>query len=557
MKEPTPSAADAAHTRALDDARWQAVLRTAQDAIISIDVNGLITLFNPAAEKMFGYGVDEVIGGNVAVLMPKPYQRDHDRYIRGYQRTGVPRAIGRTRYVEGLRKSGERFPIELSVSEAKVGGEVLYTAIVRDVTEIVRTHAAIRAREEQQAAVADLGQRALTNTSLADLIQYACALACRTLGVELAKVLQYVPEQNGLRLIAGEGWREHAFGSVTPLDEEGSHAAAVFVEERPMVVDDMSREPAYAGAALLHEHGAISGIGVAITGRDRPFGVLAVYSTTRHRFSGDDITFLQSVAHVIGAAIARDNAENELLAARRHTQQRDRLADIGAITAKIVHDLGNPLAAISMQAQLLLRRARRGEFSPVDPVLGPVEHCLATVRRLQALTREFNDFARDQRLERRDIDVRNLLEGVTALWSPLAEAQRIEISVEVEAGLPALQADDDKLRRVLDNLVKNAIDAIDSGPGRILVTAQFHGPDRIRIAVADTGPGVPAGVDVFRLFETTKRDGTGIGLAVASQITLAHGGKIGHRPNLPRGTVFEVDLPLSGLPASSVQPLVP
>lgn len=546
-----------AHEKALDDARWRAVLRSAQDAIISIDERGRITLFNPAAERMFGYESCEIQGCNVSMLMPEPYRVEHDSYIRNYQETQVARAIGRVRYVEGMRRNGERFPIELSVSEANVDGEVLYTAIIRDVTEVVRTQAAIRAREEQQAAVAELGQRALTQQAGQPLLDYAVATVCRTLAVEYAKVLQYFPERAQLQIIAGHGWRDCVIGRLVDVQRAASHAAAVVMAEHPMVIDDFSAQPEFERSAILNEHQVTSGAAVAIPGRSRPFGVLAAYASGRRRFSGDDVAFLQSIAHVIGAALARDTAERELLEARRLAHQRERLADIGAITAKIVHDLGNPLAAISMQAQLLLRRARRGEFTPIEPVLGPVEHCLATVRRLEALTREFNDFARDQRIERRKVRIGPLLDSVTSLWQPVAEAKSIHVSVELEPTLPPLFADEDKLRRVLDNLVKNAIDAIDPGPGSIRIAAEPIEPDGVRISVADSGCGVPENVDIFRLFETTKRDGTGIGLAVAAQIALAHGGRIEHHPNRPHGTVFTLELPLSGTPSSTVQPLAP
>ena len=120
-------------------ARFEAILRSARDGLISIDSSGRVTLFNEGAERMFGYSASEVLGRNVALLMPDPYRREHDGYIRDYRQTGEARAIGRVRRVEGLRSSGEKFPIELSVSEARVGDEVLYTAIIRDVSEVERT----------------------------------------------------------------------------------------------------------------------------------------------------------------------------------------------------------------------------------------------------------------------------------------------------------------------------------------------------------------------------------------------------------------------------------
>lgn len=361
------------HDLRLADARWRAVLSLARDPIITIDQQGLITLFNPAAEYIFGYAADEVLGRNVSILMPPPYRDEHDEYMQRYRRTGEPHAIGRIRSVQARRKNGQVFPIELAVSESQVGEEVFYVGIVRDVTE---------QRELERAA-----------------------------------------------------------------------------------------------------------------------------------------------------------------------QERARLADIGAITAKIVHDLGNPLAALSMQAQLILRRARRGDFQPVAPVRQPAEQILQTLGRLESLVHEFTDFAREHRLVVRPIEVGKLLQSCVDLWHALAVERDIQLSVGAAGPLPLLHADEVMLRRVLDNLIKNAIEAVDHGPGQVVVRAALLSEGKLCIAVEDSGPGVQESVDVFKLFETTKAEGTGIGLAVARQIITAHGGVIDHVPRLPTGTVFRIELPISG-PAS-------
>lgn len=88
------------HDLQVDSARWRAVLGTMPDAIVAIDSQGRITLFNAVAEQIFGYPADEVLGQNVAILMPPPYRDEHDGYIRRYERTGEARAIGRIRSVQ-------------------------------------------------------------------------------------------------------------------------------------------------------------------------------------------------------------------------------------------------------------------------------------------------------------------------------------------------------------------------------------------------------------------------------------------------------------------------
>jgi two-component system sensor kinase FixL len=356
------------------------VLDTARDAIISIDEDGRITLFNQTAQAIFGYTAAEVIGSNVSMLMPAPYHDEHDQYLANYRNSGVPQAIGRIREVEAQRKDGEVFPIELSVSEARVAGEVIYTAIIRDVSERRR-----------------------------------------------------------------------------------------------------------AQAELHH---------------------------------------LQQLA-----------------------SQRERMADVGAITAKVVHDLGNPLAGLSMQAQLVMRRASRSDTVASDAIRQPIEQILSTVRRLDALVKEFMEFARDQQLNLRAIKLPQLLQDIINLWQPVA-AER-DITLALEAASPEdIQADETHLKRVLDNLIKNAIEAIDRGPGRIDLSVSST-LETVRISVVDTGPGFPTSIEGFRLFETTKANGTGLGLAVARQIINAHGGEIAFAPVSPHGTVFHIDLPRQG-PGSTV-----
>jgi signal transduction histidine kinase len=223
-----------------------------------------------------------------------------------------------------------------------------------------------------------------------------------------------------------------------------------------------------------------------------------------------------------------------------------RLADIGAITAKIVHDLGNPLAALSMQAQLILRRARRGDFAPVGPVEGPATQTLQTLRRLEGRVREFNDFARDQRLDLRRLALVPLLSSCADLWRALATERGIALHIAAGGAPPVVIADEVLLRRVLDNLVKNALEAVPARAGQVVLSAAASDDGAVRILVDDNGGGIPDGLDVFRLFETTKPEGTGIGLAVARQLVEAHGGSIAHQPRPGGGTRFTVMLPVDG-----------
>jgi two-component system sensor kinase FixL len=109
-----------------------------QDAVISIDAERQVDLFNPGAERMFGYTAKEIEGNRVNVLMDEPYASEHDGYVDRYERTGEAHAIGRIRIVSGRRKNGETFPMELSIARVPLEVGVRYVALIRDVSDRVR-----------------------------------------------------------------------------------------------------------------------------------------------------------------------------------------------------------------------------------------------------------------------------------------------------------------------------------------------------------------------------------------------------------------------------------
>src|SRR3954454_18366768 len=131
--------------------RLQAVLNAALDGIVLIDPAGNIQLINPAVQKMFGYSPEELLGQNVKILMPAPWREEHDGYLSHYRETGEARIIGIGRQVEGRRRDGSTFPLDLAVSEVRYGDELFFLGTLRDITERVQLEAEVRQSQKMEA----------------------------------------------------------------------------------------------------------------------------------------------------------------------------------------------------------------------------------------------------------------------------------------------------------------------------------------------------------------------------------------------------------------------
>jgi two-component system, LuxR family, sensor kinase FixL len=126
------------------EAHLKSILETVPDAMIVINERGIVQSFSVAAERLFGYGPDDVIGKNIKMLMPSPYRENHDGYIGRYLRTGERRIIGIGRVVVGERKDGSTFPMELAVGEMRSADKRYFTGFIRDLTERQRTEARLQ-----------------------------------------------------------------------------------------------------------------------------------------------------------------------------------------------------------------------------------------------------------------------------------------------------------------------------------------------------------------------------------------------------------------------------
>lgn len=223
----------------------------------------------------------------------------------------------------------------------------------------------------------------------------------------------------------------------------------------------------------------------------------------------------------------------------RRTRLAERLAAVGTLSAGLAHEIRNPLNSAQLQLRLLERRLRKQ--SQDVKLFEPIGLVQSEIQRLSALVQEFLDFARPSEPKLADIELTEVIKHVTELERPRALQSRVTIEVRAERSVRVV-ADPGKIKQVLLNLVRNAVEAMaDGGVVRLEVERDDDGAV---LRVRDTGKGMPADVAgrIFEPFFSTKTQGTGLGMAICHSLVTQHGGHI-RIHSTERGTTVEVLLP--------------
>ncbi|HEV3261510.1 MAG TPA: ATP-binding protein [Gemmataceae bacterium] len=245
---------------------------------------------------------------------------------------------------------------------------------------------------------------------------------------------------------------------------------------------------------------------------------------------------LHRIAEQTGAVVER------LQQSQREVLRAEQLAAVGQMAAGMAHELRNPLMSMKLLVQAAAERSPSAVLDHHDLAVLEEE-----ITRLERLVQTLLDFARPPQLEKQTFDARGLLEQTAGLVSGRAQQQGVRIECALPREPVVVQADVGQLRQVLLNLLLNALDALPNG-GTVWLQMAAAGPGRwLTLRVADTGPGLPAGLAqrIFEPFLSTKETGIGLGLSICKRIIEAHGGEVVASDRPEGGALFTVRLPLS------------
>ena len=500
-----------------NEARLAGIVTSAMDAIITIDADQRIVLFNSAAEKMFGYSASELMGHPISRLLPERFHKAHHLHIHGFSQTGeTSRAMGSLGAISGLRRNGQEFPIEASISQSDDGEPKLFTVILRDITERLRA----QERLIEQATLLDHAHEAIVVRDLDGHIRYWSQGAERLYGWtaeemigQTADGILYGEDKSSLtNAMSATIQKEKWDGELLQLTKDGRE---VIVEGHWALVCDTNGNPK---------------------------SVLAINS---------DIT-------------EKKKLESQFLRAQR-------LESIGTLASGIAHDLNNILSPILMGTQMLQMKLKDEQSRRLIALME------SNAQRGAEMVKQVLSFAKGVSGRRVVLQPKHLIHEIVRIAEEIFP-KSIRIEQHLTDDLWTVNGDATQLHQVLLNLCVNARDAMPRG-GTLSISANNRQLDDLYartlkganpgnfvvITVTDTGVGIPPEIidRIFDPFFTTKESGqgTGLGLATVQGIVTNYGGFVIVESKPGVGTKFEVYFPAhdvaSRQPISGQEPQLP
>jgi PAS domain S-box-containing protein len=471
-----------------------AIVENSADAIISMDLTGVVTSWNAAAERIFGYRAEEAIGQAITFIIPPDRHHEDADVLRRI------RLDQQAAHFETVRLTKHRGPLHVALTISPIrdldGTIVGASKISRDITERKLAEEALRQSEATTLALID----------------------------SAAEGILVVDEQG--RIVGANRQVEKMFG----------YAAGELLM-RPMEVLLPERLRA---SHVHHRAGYIADPRVRAMGRGLD---LAGCRRGGSEFPVEiSLSYVRTTQGLRVMAFITDITER--LALERAARQSEKLAAVGTLSAGIAHEVNNPLGIIISRIELML--LENDDLSPtVREDLGVIHrHAQRVARLVQGLL----SYARPMTSEPTAIDVNRAVDEILALAETQLAKAGVRIVAMLDRSLPPTVGDPSALEQVVLNLVTNARQAMD-GEGTIrIVTRMAAGrAGWIELVVADTGPGIPPDIaaKIFDPFFSTKATGTGLGLSITYGIVRDHGGTIDVRSTPGQGTEFILRFPVA------------
>jgi signal transduction histidine kinase len=243
------------------------------------------------------------------------------------------------------------------------------------------------------------------------------------------------------------------------------------------------------------------------------------------------------------AAVAGHWAYQRFVLLERRTREAERLAEIGSLTGGLAHEIKNPLSTVQLNLQLL-EEDLTADIPGYSRLISRLNTVQRETSRLRDILEDFLKYAGRLELDRQPVELNGLVEELVDFFAPQAQAHRVQLRLRRAPEPVVVSADRKLVKQAVLNLMINGLQAMNGG-GELILAISGLGK-KAKIDVIDTGSGIAAEVapKIFQAYYTTKRGGTGIGLAMSRRIVEEHGGEIAVSSEVGKGSDFSITLPV-------------
>jgi PAS domain S-box-containing protein len=535
--------------------RNRVIVDTALDAVISMDAAGIITDWNAQAANIFGWQREEALGHRVSeTVIPSRDRETHEQGLRHFLETGEGAILNRRIEMLACHRDGHEFPVEITISPARLGDAYIFSAFVRDITARKRTE---RQLASQYAVTRVLAESRTLEEAGPKILQ----AICESLEWELGVFWRLDRQGSVLRCL--EVWQSPGLNAEEFVVATWQHAFAlgkglpgrIWQGGQPTWIMDVAQESNFPRADTAAKVGLHGAFGFPVRVGTEVEGVIELF---RREIKEPDEQLLKMVADVglkIGQFGERARAEDALRRTEVQLQQSQKMEAVGRLAGGVAHDFNNMLTVIRGYSELVLSR-----LAPTDGFRKELEEVKKAADRASGLTGQLLAFSRRQFIAPKVLDLNAVIHNMEGMLRRLLGEDIVELCTVLDPDVGQLKADPGQVEQVIMNLAVNARDAMPSG-GRLTVetsNVQFGSRRNrppmgaepgsyIALVVRDTGHGMDEETQshIFEPFFTTKEKGkgTGLGLSTVYGIVKQSGGFIEVESKPGRGATFKIFFP--------------
>ena len=542
--------------RQMAEEKYRMLFEQVQEGVFVATPDGDLLDCNDAFVTMLGYGSrDELMSLDMgSVLHAVPEERaaflqeiEAHNYVRNFETTV-------------RRKDGTLLLVAQSCFATRdTNGNIeRYQGFVLDITEKKRSEDEMRRRNRELNALNAMAVIATQSFDLDEILNLTLRQVISLFGAETGSVYLAAEPEGTFRRRAGGGPRSEARVLMADVFFPEGFGDLVMRSRAEVVTQDFLPHLPAAVAEFVSADRLPCWIWVVLWTKDKPIGIMGIASKQDRHYSSNDENLLVAISRQLATTIEKVKLYEEACRAYedlRRTQeqllQSEKMSAVGQLISGVAHELNNPLTAILGYAQLLESAGLDDRSSDY------VRKLFKQAQRTHRVVQNLLSFARQRKPEKREVDLRKVLEESLTLREYDLKVNNVSLEREIEADLPSVVADPHQLEQVFLNIVNNALDAIVEAGGEgnngagVLKVRVFRKDPYVCVEFDDSGPGIKDPGRIFDPFYTTKSvgKGTGLGLSICYGIVKEHGGEIIARNRADGGATIAVHLLASEKPA--------